>query len=519
MRREQVNREDRGATAITIAISMLVLMGFTAITIDGGLAYGDRRVLASAADVGALAALQFARPSLIDVFSACDTTVSLEDQAACRGAEEAMEVVNGTLPGRFSLDDWEFDSCSDPTKPPEFMIDANVGGTAIPCISFTENFSKSRVKMPDTDLPTTFGRLIGFNSIRTGAAAEAGILSGAVASVQPWAIGPTGAAADQVCLMSNPANPLDIVPCNGPVSGNFGKLDLALYGGRPLITGTPTICGNAMPVTKMATNIVVGSDHDLEVWLSPSGPIVNDFATCSILTVRINEVRTQTGNAENGIYKGYFDGISMPEREGRLMCKGSISNFGVEDPLAALESKSCVRVGDAFPEDLDNTPLWSYITSYASNNVSGCSVVTFTRQLMEICISNWPMNPPVNESLFTDEIVYSPRFSAVPILISNPGIGSGDFRIKEFRPIYVSTLYLSCAAKKCDIVHSPGETGIIDDCPEPLDETVNTCGVSETGKKKITAVTSYMLTLDMLTLTLRENFPAAAGTVLFNLFK
>ena len=518
MRRRQANRGDRGATAITIAISMLVLMGFTAITIDGGLAYGDRRVLASAADVGALAALQFARPSLIVGGSACGAG-SLTEQAACRGAEEAMEVVLGTLSDRF--DDAAWWACLDPNKPAEFTIDATVTNP-IPCISFTENFSKSRVKMPDTDLPTTFGRLIGFNSIRTGAAAEVEILSGAVASVQPWAIGPTGAAANQVCLMSNPANPLDIFPCNGPVSGNFGKLDLALYGGRPMITGTPTICGNAMPVTKMATNIVVGSDHDLEAWLPPGGPIVNDFASCSILSLRINEVRTQTGNAEKGIYKGYFDGIGMPVREGRLMCKGSASNFGDEDLLAALESKSCVRVGNAFPENLDNTPLWSYITGYASSKVTGCSVGTFTRQLMETCIFNWVFdghgsNPLV--SLFTDEIVYSPRFSAVPILISNPGIGSGDFLIQEFRPIYVSTLYLSCAAKKCDIVHSPGEIGIIGDCPEPLDENVNTCGVSKTGKKQITAVTSYMLTLDMLDPILRANFPAAAGTVIFNLSK
>lgn len=47
---------DRGATAITVAIALLLLMGFTALAMDGGLGYDDRRGTQNAADNAALAA-------------------------------------------------------------------------------------------------------------------------------------------------------------------------------------------------------------------------------------------------------------------------------------------------------------------------------------------------------------------------------------------------------------------------------------------------------------------------------
>jgi hypothetical protein len=508
-------RTDKGATAITIAIAMLLLMGFSALAIDGGNALGDRRVLASGADTGALGAIQFARPSLIDASSVCfGIGGGLDNEAACRGAEEAIEVIDGTLPGRFSPADWL--ACADPNRPIEFA--ANLSPLSR-CISFTENFSKSRVKTPDTDLDTTFGALMGFDSIRTGANAEAQILHSATATVQPWAIGPTGAGNDQVCLMANSASNLDIPPCNGPASGNFGKLDLALYGNSLL--GTPRICGNAMPQIKMATNIVVGTDHFLEEQWQIPGTIVNDFASCPILSERIDEVRTQTGNSENGIYRGYFTGIATPAREGRLMCKGALSgSTGGEDPAAGLSSSSCVNVHNPFPETLDNTPLWTFISPGASAESGGaCNFGISDRQAMEACLAAWNAYGAHGTYLFEKTLATAPRYGAVPILNNDPSLGSGDYLIEEFRPIYVSTIYLKCnGPQTCDVVHSPLEAGP-PACPNPLTPIVNTCGLPGNGNKNIVAVTSYMLTLDMLHPELAEFFPATQGTVLFNLSK
>ena len=55
---------ERGASAVLVAASMLMLIGFAAIAVDGGIVFDDRRQQQSAADVGSLAALQFARTTL-----------------------------------------------------------------------------------------------------------------------------------------------------------------------------------------------------------------------------------------------------------------------------------------------------------------------------------------------------------------------------------------------------------------------------------------------------------------------
>jgi len=49
-------RSQRGQTLIMVAVMMLMLLGFVALAVDGGLAYLERRQMRTAADAGALAA-------------------------------------------------------------------------------------------------------------------------------------------------------------------------------------------------------------------------------------------------------------------------------------------------------------------------------------------------------------------------------------------------------------------------------------------------------------------------------
>ncbi|MEE9177907.1 MAG: pilus assembly protein TadG-related protein, partial [Acidimicrobiia bacterium] len=44
---------DRGATALLVALAMVMLMGFAAVAVDSGLGFDERRQQQSAADVGA----------------------------------------------------------------------------------------------------------------------------------------------------------------------------------------------------------------------------------------------------------------------------------------------------------------------------------------------------------------------------------------------------------------------------------------------------------------------------------
>lgn len=52
----KVNPDERGAVAVIVGISLLMLMGFAALAIDAGMGYNDRRGTQNAADLSALAA-------------------------------------------------------------------------------------------------------------------------------------------------------------------------------------------------------------------------------------------------------------------------------------------------------------------------------------------------------------------------------------------------------------------------------------------------------------------------------
>ncbi len=52
----RIDREDKGATMVLVAMSLLMLFGFAALAIDAGLGYNDRRGTQNAADNAALAA-------------------------------------------------------------------------------------------------------------------------------------------------------------------------------------------------------------------------------------------------------------------------------------------------------------------------------------------------------------------------------------------------------------------------------------------------------------------------------
>ena len=495
--------EDRGATAILVAISMLVLMGFAAIAIDSGVLFNDRRQQQSAADSGALAAIQFAQTGTPSAIGCPGTGATY---AVCRGAEEAMAVVEGTLPGRYALADWQ--GCTDPAKPAKFTRTHTLTG---PCISFTGTFQEARVWLPGTDVDTSFGAVIGPDSVNVGAFAEARMDLDQSADILPFAVGPTGANGSQSCLFAQATAQLDITPCEASSSGNFGKLDLSLYGNTTL--GTPQICGNTNPQTKMAVNIAIGSDHTLELVTDSPGNVF-EVPNCPVITNPVDIIPVQTGNAAQGISDGLFYGVGTPNLEGRIMCKDGDAN-----ELPGKVSSACASVWNAFPERIDHTPLWEFIDPGANAEASGAcpSGGISNRAQMQACLSAWRSYGTHTVALFTDALRTSPRFAAVPILSSDPSGGSGNYPIIDFRPVYIETIYMKCNANSCDTVHSPGESGAAA-CPATVLPTTSACGYGGNGNaNSIEALTGFIMTEDMLPMSIRENFPGERGTIIFNL--
>jgi hypothetical protein len=337
--------------------------------------------------------------------------------------------------------------------------------------------------------------------------------------VIPFALGPTGAGSSQACIFANPTDVLDVEPCNGPTEGNFGFLDISLYGNDDPLVGTTTKCtGDTQG--RLATNIIVGADHEHGKY-TLGDTIRNDTTMCPISTALPNEVPTQTGGSATGLDNGLFRGINSPLGEGRLMCKGSLSSTtSGEGQRFPRESESCADILNNLPEELDNTPLWEYLNEDAASETAACANgLVNSRQTMATCLLAWRAFAGTHSTyLFEDEVLESTRFAGVPKLSADPSNGTGNYLILDVIPVYLETLYMGCTANTCALVHSPGETGP-STCPNPLTPLANTCGVPANGNPNLRALTSFILTMDMLSPEVAERWPTRPGTLQFNLLK
>jgi Flp pilus assembly protein TadG len=445
-----------------VAGSLLLLMGLAAIALDGGMGFSEKRQAQAAVDFGALAALQGATSCPSPCTSAA---------AANAGAAEAMTVVAANLPGRTLT--WA--SCTDPAKPAKFTIVA----ASTPCVSFTSNFSEARVRLPSDAMATSFGRVVGRNTITVRAEAQAGQSSQATSSIVPFAFG----GGTLTCLYSNQA-PQTVPPCNGPNNGNFGYLDIMQYGNVDL--GTTADCTNGGALARLASNIALGSDHILGTWSSGS-PIVNDLAACPNRSESPNEIQVQTGAPSDPITSGLVTNANA-----RLLCTGS-------GACTTVRSRS-----------LNNQPLWAYLMPGKCGGPSN-------RNQMLSCLNNWVSGDGV---IFKSTIADEHRFVAVPEFSSYPA-GAGNYKIVSFRMVYLETIYADCNANACNTVFSPGEasTGA---CPSPLDVAVASCGFSPgtwSGGKRVEGLTGFVLKPGMVPPSVSDFFAGQPGVRIFNLTK
>ena len=504
--------QDRGASAILIALSTMVIFGFAALAVDSGLKFNERRQHQSAADFGALAAVQFARTNPPTSHPDCAVLIFTDDIAACRGAEEAIEVIDGSLPGYFSDADW--DACIDASKPAEYSQQSFISD----CISFTANFQRSRVVLPRSEVDAAFAGVIGFAELPVGAGAEAKVDFDIIGGVWPFAVGPSASGDTSACFFSQAALVLNIEPCTTANQGNFGKLSLYTYGNETY--GTPQIC-NGFHTTRIATNVVTGTDHPLEPKGKTPGT-VNDQLNCALITNPVDQVEVWTGNAAGALKTGLLGSISQPPLEGRLLCKTGEADEAY--PLGQALSTSCVRVNPAYPDDVDHSPLWAYLNPAVVGETPGgeCTPAggITNRAQMVTCLEGWMAYGGAHTGpLFTDDILTSPRFGAVPLLEFDPGNGFGFYNIMEFLPVYAETLYLGCNALTCQIVHSPGEPSS-GSCPAVINPTVSSCGWPAGGNRVLEALTVFMLDLDsMFSDAIKEKFPYQDGTTNYDLYR
>jgi hypothetical protein len=509
---------------------MLVLLGFAAIAVDGGLILQERRQDQNAADAAALSAGLGAR--VAPTQTGCLATGTLEQTAACNGAVIAIDTVLKNLDTPLTEADFADNvRCGNAAFPNEYHIGGSSTGVApetasntIYCIRFTENLDKVRVVLPLINVDTTFGRVLGRDQVPVSAVAEADLTFGGPGSILPFAVGPTGAGASHACVFE-PGPGINGAPCDGPVDGNFGYLMSYLYGDTVL--GTPIACGSGGgypdPI-RIAASIAKGSDHFFLTDLLVPGT-ANDLAECPNKNQPIDEVDVRTGGFTNAAQVGLFE--SALGTEGRLLCKSPPTD--PDEPLwldPPLESENngtdCEEVGATqHSEFIDDTDLWEFLNSGIIETVpaSACNSVGSTSEMTN-CLDAWKQweidNSPTphGEDLFDPDIATSPRFGWVPLLNADPNSGgSGFYLITDFQPVDVWTSYFKCSGpNSCDAIFTPSANNAGTACSG----IVESCGWPYNGNKDIDGQTAFMIPRTALPSPLSD-FPFDQDQVTYNL--
>jgi hypothetical protein len=449
----RIRDDQQGSSLVVVVVSLVVLLGFAAIAVDGAAAWALRRQDQSAADTGAVAGAIF-------------TAGKSKATAIADATTEVIRITYNTVDPDMTQAQWaaEWAACADAAKPAIFTET----GTS-DCISFTSNLDTIRVLTPDIPWESTFAQIIGFDEIDTNAFAEVETELADNGGVLPFAMPGAAGADGEVCLKTG-ANPKNGAPCDGPDTGNFGFLDFTVFGDPG--AGIPKVCvgGNS----RLENNIAAGIDHPLGVAPSFPAPSHTDRDACNEGNINAApwNVRTKTGNVAQALDDGLVD-VTGTGTPGRL-----------------TNSSTTINVRG---HDLDNKPLWDYLNGAGTTL---CGAVS-DHDAMVACLHS-SYNPAVHGTIFLESLNESPRFGWVPLIHENTlGPGGTTVTIKEFRPVFIQTTLWGCNAAGCDLEWDPGEAP---PTPGP-------------NNKRVEAATAIQIPLGALPESLREVAPGTPGQV------
>jgi hypothetical protein len=477
-------RSEQGASLILTSLALILLMGMAALAIDVGIAFNERRQDQSAADVGSLAAAQFARP-IPTVACAAYSGIEL---ARCNGAIEAMAVANATLDSP-SLADWA--TASECLGLPATYTVSPITN----CVAFNPNLQRAWVKIPDIEVGTVFARVMGFSQVVTNADAIAITSDGSAGSLLPFLTPGISATGDYDCLKTQ-GNLLEWGVCQDlPSTGNFGSADYFVYG-NALIESVTQCSGGTN--SRLVYNIANGVDHPLGIHPTGSGTGIHETTSCPIFSAEPNMVSEQTGvgsNLDIGLTQGGTLHSLVPY-DGRIE---DSSGFLVRN---ALGSGPATRI--------DDIPLWNYLVGGLSGACSGVD----TPPEMRACINQ---AKAANTVIFSNSIIDSPRFGFTALMWESDFLTPGsDYHIQTYLPVFLDTTYYGCSSNICDIIHTPGVAENPDVCPPaPLDQI--TCGTPGAGNNVLQGITSYILDRDILPAVAQTPYPGSANQRSFNL--
>lgn len=318
-------RRERGLAIILVAGGLVVLMVFAAFAIDLGLVYNARRQDQSAVDAAALGGAQ-------ELSTTPDALISQVEDLA----HQSLGLAPGTL---------DFDSCAGDANALANVVTASDGSTRN-CM--TREGRLLRVQLPLQQADAYFGVVIGRDSYDHDAFAIAGLTREGYGNVLPFALFTSDVG--HVCLRTdNPSSPLS--PCAGTETGDSGLLDLTQFGDPTLGTSANCPGQGAGPAGRLANNVAVGVDHDLDLRPSAAAVIRDDHEKCvdqNAYSGDPNGTETnRTAGASQGLATGLFSGTSFSDGGPARLQREALVSY---DQRATVEGN-----------DVDSTPLWAFI--------------------------------------------------------------------------------------------------------------------------------------------------------------
>lgn len=473
----RLHRDDSGATIVLIAGALVVLMGFAALAVDWGLGINERRLDQNTVDPAVLA-------------GALELGIQGSD---FQDSVDSIKAVVNTNLGRI-ITDAEWVACDDPT-PLEFdtlndfaQLPGITAGFS-ECISYEtaggsgDPSVRVRVYLPVQSVETTFGRVIGFNSLETNAFAEALYRSTGSGSISfPSGLFNGSGGGTEFCVKSGTAGGGE--SCGTGTTGDFGNFQPYFY--VEADPGNPSsFCTSGNQTAPLAQAMAEGIDHPFGINYDPiaNNEVINGDDCPGIAGPLLpNSVDSGGGYSNNDITNGLVSGITWDGTYDGRLNESRISGPIFLPPWSTWQSGA----GGAtiHSVQIDNRPLWSYMdnSEYSLLGVGNpvrvaCETAEgapdFPDPLNGVLD---PINPYIGSDhynimedlkycldnfaglVFTDEIAESPRLGSVPIYFESMPLPSNAccYHIIGLSPIWLNGLWHSTSPQtQCGV--NPGD--------------------------------------------------------------
>ena len=527
MRRFSTSRSEKGASAIIIAASAILLLGIGAVAIDLGAGYNERRQDQTSVDLGAVSgALAFVSPS-----------------SASAIADAALAIVEENLDTSYSAAEWEtaWSSCTDPGAYNPLPAPAAWSAATLSCIS--ANTDTVRVRVPDQIIETALGGAIGSSNLRTSAVAEAKFQFTGPGKPKPFGL-LNGLPAGETCL-TQPATGQAMDACDGNSSGNFGMMlsdTWGLDGDTVVDCGTPgenevqiaVALGMDHPIGTVAASLIPGAGG---AWQSPpaNNTRLDDCTPSGGIGIpsdnnpNYGPVNTMEASTGNNFAKAVEIGLITGEPADFV---NATSPASVKPLLQQLTTGASSREieqkvgGTTTSYIVDNTPLWEHLKDWSDiqSSHSGAGIGSVCKKsdiasaavssdAMTACLVAYETSGLTND-LFKSSISNYARFGWAPQFHHTTwGSGSHWQPIKEFRPIYINRIWFNCNGKyggqlpDTDACNDKGK-GLIFEPEGTADESLLKVGSGGSVKAlRMDQVTGFLLPKGSLPDELEKSFP------------